>query len=228
VDEAFAREYCDQTYGIMLHPVSARTGEGVEKIFVQMARSLYFSLPWQGNLDGLGCHESALRLQGLPLDAHEHLSVLSLAHNELQRLPCAVARCVNLRELILSYNLLCSVPVGVLLLRRLTCLALQHNPLPLPTPVLEHGDVAVVARAAAAACRATVRLLLALRKLRRTMWDSLNRNVVLIVCRGVLSTRHDTAVWLQEGDQEWEEENDGEGFAAADPAETSATQCNVQ
>jgi hypothetical protein len=218
------KELCDELE-VRLIETSAKTGARVNEVFLEAARLCY---PRHQHLRGLGPPEVVLRLQCWPKASYELLRTLDISHNNLRQLPQELMRCVHLDSLDVSHNELRDVPVSLFQLRRLRDVDLKHNPLPAELLYLNMNDLtsAVVLRL----CRRTVYCMLLIRKFRRSVFDNLNHDVLLIVCRDVWSTRHDSALWLRNvrGMQQQEEGGEAASRSAIVSPDSSAAKCTVQ
>jgi hypothetical protein len=188
VSARFAEEFCARR-GLLHVEASARNNTNVEQLFETIVRLVKDGLPT--NLSGVGPQELSLQLEGL----EANLGALNISHNQLLRVPRELLRFTRLTSLDLRHNQLTDLPWDLFRLPRLNWVELDGNPA-LPSE-LRHTDFAAAASAMAArCCRATVFTVLLMRRYRESVFNNLNRDAMLMVCRDVWSTRYDRCLWL--------------------------------
>jgi Ras-related protein Rab-1A len=221
VESLTAKKFCDELDLVFIE-TSAKDATNVEEMFVQMVRRNLLEVP-QSSLSGLGSNEVVLRLERLVADYPGvcYLGTLNISHNQLQRIPHEVLKLKQLRELDVSHNLLTDLPVALFCqFKRLYRLSFENNPM--AAYLLQARSFPELQSAMASrACRAAVYLVLLARKYRRTLWDNLNRDAMLVVLRYVWATRHDH-VWLQGAAREEAMEEETQG------AHAQSERCSVQ
>ena len=130
----------------------------------------------------------------------DHLSSLNLRGNKLRDIE-PLCKFVSLRSLNLASNMISHLPVSIVALRKLRCINLSDNPLPLPVfldatkSLSETQNVLKFARdffSRAPRCRSAIMTLMAVKRFGNSpLFAFVPRDVVLIIARLLYDTRHD-------------------------------------